>query len=315
MAKNPIQFQKGLSLADFLKDYGTEAQCHEALAHARWHAGFACPKCGETRATWLARRRLMQCADRACRHQASVTAGTVFHGSRVGLTKWFLAIYLITQNKASISALALSRQLGVNYDTAWAIKHKLADVMLERNGTRRLEGRVELDDAYLGGENEGKSGRGSENKLPFVAAVSTVKGRPAYVQLRTVAGFTSAAIRDWAKTGLQAGAHVVTDGLACFSAVAAAGCSHAVTVTSRIHRPEGLSSFKWVNTVLGNLKSALTGTLRAIRPAHASRYLAEFEYRFNHRFHMEDMVPRLAFDAISTGPRPYRSLIAAEGIG
>ena len=118
MAKNPIQFQKGLSLTDFLAQYGTEEQCRTALTEARWRDGYRCPKCGCERATWLTRRNLFQCSDRSCRHQASVTAGTIFHGSRVGLRKWFLMMYLLTQNKASISALALSRQLGVNYSNS-----------------------------------------------------------------------------------------------------------------------------------------------------------------------------------------------------
>jgi len=187
--------------------------------------------------------------------------------------------------------------------------------MLERNETRKLEGGIELDDAYLGGEKPGKPGRGSENKLPFLAAVETVEGRPFHVHLRCVGGFTKAAIGDWAKAGLAAGSHVVSDGLACFGAVTDAQCTHAVVVTSRIHRAERLSVFKWVNTVLGNVKSAITGTLRAIRAAHAARYLAEFEYRFNRRFRLEEMIPRLAWVAVRTGPRPYKWIKKAEPIG
>jgi len=215
-----------------------------------------------------------------------------------------------------MSALGLSRHLGVNEacpraghgrdpeNTAWTMKQKLAQVMLERNETRKLEGGIELDDAYLGGEKPGKPGRGSENKLSFLAAVETVEGRPFHVHLRCVGGFTKAAIGDWAKAGLAAGSHVVSDGLACFGAVTDAQCTHAVVVTSRIHRAERLSVFKWVNTVLGNVKSAITGTLRAIRAAHAARYLAEFEYRINRRFRLEEMIPRLAWVAVRTGPRP-----------
>ena len=148
-----------------------------------------------------------------------------------------------------------------------------------------------------------------------MAAVETREGRPTRVHLRLVEGFTKAAIGQYAKAGLVAGSHIVSDGLACFTGVTDAQCTHTAVVTSRIHRPERLSIFKWVNTVLGNVKSAITGTLRAIRAAHAARYLAEFEYRFNRRFRLEEMIQRLAWVAVRTEPRPYKWLKAAERVG
>jgi len=166
MARNPIQFQEGLSLPDFLEDYGTEAQCRAALERMRWPDGFQCPHCGGRRHSFHLVRRLYRCAD--CRVQTSVTAGTIFHHSKLALSKWFLAIYWMTQTKFSISALALSRVLGVQLNTARLLRLKLGQVMLERNEAKLLKGRVEMDDAYLGGERQGgKPGRGSENKHPF----------------------------------------------------------------------------------------------------------------------------------------------------
>ena len=97
-----------------------------------------------------------------CRHQTSLTAGTIFHATHLPLTTWFLAIYLLTQRKNGISALQLSRELGVAYNTAWKLKHKLLQVMHERNQGEQLFGRIELDDAYLGGERSGKRGRGAD---------------------------------------------------------------------------------------------------------------------------------------------------------
>ncbi len=120
MARNPVQFQKGLSLAAFLASYGTEEQCHEALVGFRWPDGFVCPACGGRTHSLYAARRLFQCS--TCCRQTSVKAGTIFHKSRVPLTKWFFAIYLVTQSKNDISSLELSRQLGVKYDTAWGMK-------------------------------------------------------------------------------------------------------------------------------------------------------------------------------------------------
>lgn len=162
MARNKIQFQRGLSETGFAELYGSEEQCRGALKQWRWPNGFICPECGATKSSFLAPRRLYQCAE--CGRQTSVTAGTIFHRTKLPLTTWFRAMYLMTQSKNGVSAMELMRRLDVNYDTAWKLKHKLAQVMLEREATRRLDERVEVDDAYLGGERPGKPGRGAEGK-------------------------------------------------------------------------------------------------------------------------------------------------------
>ena len=108
-------------------------------------------------------------------------------------------MYFITQQKNGISALALRRHLGVSYPTAWSIKHKLMQVMFERNSRRTLDGRIEIDDAYLGGEMPGKRGRGAHHKTPFIAAVETTQdGRPMKVHLRRVGGFRQREIARYA---------------------------------------------------------------------------------------------------------------------
>jgi ribosomal protein L37AE/L43A len=130
MAQNPIQFQKSLSLRDFLKEYGTEEQCEQKLEQWRWPLGFICPSCGrQHESVHLRTRALWQC--RHCHHQASLTAGTIFEATKLPLTTWFLAMFLLTQQKNGISALALKRHLVVSYLTAWRVKHKLQQVMKE----------------------------------------------------------------------------------------------------------------------------------------------------------------------------------------
>ena len=166
MPKNKVQFQRGLSLSDFLGKYGTGTQCREALFKLRRPDGFVCPKCGNEGHCKLSTRNLYQC--NRCHHQTSITAGTIFHRTRLPLTKWFLAIYLLTQRKKSIPALQLSREIGVNYDTAWKIKHKLLQVMLERQRKEKLSGRIELDDAYSGRRTPGKTGSRLREQEPLL---------------------------------------------------------------------------------------------------------------------------------------------------
>lgn len=190
-------------------------------------------------------------------------------------------------------------------------------VMCEREAPRQLDGRVEIDDAYLGGELPGgKSGRGSENKVPFVAAVQTTEsGHPLRVCLKKLE-FTKEAIADWAKTALAPSAHVVSDGLWCFRAVTATGATHERTVTGGGPNCVKLEQFRAVNTFLGNLKTAYSGTYHSFDFAkYAHRYLAEVQYRFNRRFDLSSILKRLLVAAVVTPPRPERFLRAAEHCG
>ena len=235
-------------------------------------------------------------------------------GDEVALRVWFRAMYHLTQSKQGISSIELGRRLGVTQTTAWTIKHKLAQVMMERDAEQHLNGRVELDDAYLGGERSGgKRGRGAEGKTPFVAAVATTpEGKPVRIKLRRVTSLCNHAISGFAKRSLAPTCEVLSDGLACFAAVTEAGCQHQVIKTGSGPAAARTPAFKWVNTALGNIKAAITGTYRAIRPKHVPRYLAEFEYRFNRRYDLAGMLPRLATAALQTPPMPYRLLKLAE---
>jgi transposase-like protein len=224
MPKNPIQFQKGYSLPEFPRAYGSEEQCQRALFDWRWPNGFVCPQCAHHSHCQLKTRKLYQC--NRCHHQSSLISGTIFSSTKLALTTWFLAMYLVTQTKNGISALELGRQLGVSYPTAWSLKHKLMQVMKERDDTRPLSGTIQLDDVYWGGERHGgKRGRGAAAKVPFVAAVSTdEQGHPVALRMSKLTGFTKAQIKAWSQQHLTPGDTVVSDGLGCFTALTQAGC-------------------------------------------------------------------------------------------
>lgn len=310
MSRNPVQFQKGMSEADFDRLYGTEALCREALFAWRWPNGFACPVCGGSKHSVIGPRALYQCS--ACRTQTSLTAGTIFHCTKLPLQMWFRAIYHLTQSKGGIPSLELARRLGVTQNTAWKVSHKLMQVMHEREAEKQLTGRVEMDDAYIGGKREGKRGRGAAGKVPFVAAVETTDdGKPHRMKLHPVSSFTSHVISQAADSLLTGECTVFTDGLPCFTAIARQGVTHIPLRTSG-NRSVQNSTFKWVNTVLGNVKCAIVGTYRAISGKHVPRYLSSFAYRFNRRFSLPDMFARLAYVALRTPPMPYRLLKLAE---
>jgi hypothetical protein len=250
----------------------------------------------------------------ACPHQTSLISGTIFEASKLPLSRWFLAMQLLTQSKNNVSALELKRQLGVNYRSAWVLKHKIMQAMRLAEQDRELDGRIEIDDAYLGGEfSGGKAGRGSDNKVPFVAAVQTTEDcHPLYVCLSQQPP-TLEAMAAFAASHIAPSATVVSDGLWCFGAATLVGAEHERIVTGGGKPSMALPQFKWVNTLLGNLKTAISGTYHAFDFAkYAHRYLAEFQFRFNHRFNMRAILHRLLCALVAAPPSRERSLRLAE---
>ena len=175
---------KGLSEIEFRERFGTEEACRKALFEMRWREGLACLACGHCGFCALKTRKLFQC--NRCKKQVRLTAGTVFQDTKLPLTAWFVAIYHLARAKNGISSVELGRRLGVKRQTAWLIKHKLMRAMGAREAEKpKLAGRVEVDDAYLGGERPGgKRGRGAAGKTPIVAAVETrAERRPRRMRL------------------------------------------------------------------------------------------------------------------------------------
>ena len=317
MARRAIQFQKGLSLSEFQRLYGTEDLCEAALEKTRWPDGFRCPRCGGNEHGLVYGRRFKRYQCRICRHQATLSAGTIMQATKLPLTTWFQAFYLIGQAKTGISSLELSRHLDVNYDTAWLLHNKILKAMSDRDDAYVLRGKIQMDDAYLGGERPGgKAGRGSENKIPIIAAISlNESGHPIHAKITPVIGFSSEAVGSWAMAHLDPDCAVLTDGLACFRSVITAGCSHEAVVTGGKH-PNDLPQFRWVNTLLGNLKTSLSGTFHAFNfDKYAKRYLGGYCFRFNRRFSLPAMTERIANAVCCCIPCTERDLRVAESYG
>lgn len=303
MAMNRVQFQPGLSMHDFMALYGTPLLCEQALIDWRWPQGYRCSSCGSCGHTTFRRRALLYMQCTTCRFQCSPIAGTIFESTKLALTKWFLAMHLLTQAKTNMSMLELSRHIGVSYPTAWLMKHKLMEVMRLRESSRRLTGRVEMDDAYLGGERSGgKRGRGSENKVPFVAAVQTTESGAAQFVCLAQLPFTKQALQTFADHSLVRPLTVVSDGLSCFTVTETTGV-HERIITGGGKASVANPKFAAINTTLSNLKTAITGAYHAIGFfKYAHRYLAEFQYRFNRRFDLSVIFKRLVIAVAATSP-------------
>jgi hypothetical protein len=232
---------------------------------------------------------------------------------KLPLTILFLAFCLIGEAKTTISSLQLSRHLGVAYNTAWMLDCKILRAMRARDDRYVLQGKVQMDDAYFGGESSGgKTGRGSENKVPIVATIFlNTAEHPIHAKISPVTGFTSEALADWARQHLPSSCSVLSDGLACFRSVVAAGYTHTAVVTGGRH-PNDLPQFRWINILLGNLKTSFSGTFNAFYfDKYAKRYLGRSCFLFNRLFKMAAMTERIANAVCVCKPCPERSLRVA----
>src|SRR3954467_7187901 len=297
---------RGLSEAAFRERFGTEAACREALFATRWREGLTCPACGHRGFCQLRTRKVFQC--NRCKKQLSLTAGTVFQDTKLPLAAWFAAIDALPQRKAGSSSIELGGRLGVRQPTAWLVKHELMRAMAAREaGKPKLSGRVEGDDAYLGGERQGgKRGRGAAGKTPIIAAVeTTAERRPKRLRLTVVKGFRKKEVEKLAKAAIEPGT-VVSDGLSCWPAVGKAGCSHRPMATGAGKRAANWTPFERVNTTLGNVKPAPAGTPHHVSPKHARSYPTGCACRSDRRFRADSIVEAPAWAAGRAPPHPPR---------
>jgi hypothetical protein len=220
---------------------------------------------------------------------------------------------MISQTKTGMSTLELSRQLGVQQNTAWLVLHKTMQAMRNQEASRRLGPFVEVDDAYMGGRAPSqKVGRGSPNKTAFLLAVSkNPKGHPVHVQLEVVKGFRRKLIEDWARNHLQPDAHVRSDGLSAFRALETTAATHQRLVVRGDNRMLD-TAFFWSSTILGNLKTSLQGVYHKIHKQYVPRFLAMFQYRFNRRWDLKELAIGLMRLASRSCPMPLRQLRLAE---
>ena len=290
-------------LLEFTARFGTEARCIEHLAGLRWPSGFVCAGCGG-RAAWRlkARPRVSECA--ACHRQELVTAGTVFHRTRTDLAKWFLAAYLMSRDKRGVSAKFLQRELGVAYQTAWTMAHKLRHGLSE-DPARPLRGFLEADETLIGGRGDltsrGRSTKNSDKSLVVVAvekvlAPKNCRGKRGHAVQRQHGFFagnariavlpsaTGAELGAFLKANVAAHSHLLTDGFAGYRGRNADLGEHLKHTPVVQDKPANAGAFfPIIHTLFGNIKAWLVGTHHGVSAKHLPRYLREWSYRFNRR--------------------------------
>jgi len=300
------------TLLEFYDQFPDEDSCWAYLKQVRWSRGFVCPRCQKAEASFVQSRRLWQC--RACRRQVSVTAGTVLHGTRTPLRKWFLAIFFVARHKQGISALQLQRDLGLgSYQTAWTMLHKLRSNLARRTG-QLLTGTVEADEAFVGGPRSGgKRGRGAPNKTMVAVAVERRKHSAGAAFLAIVPDGSFESLGPTLRGAIEgANTTVVTDGHRGYRPLKAAGVDHEPHIQGSPERAGEI--LPWVHVIISNLKAWLLGTFRGVSPKHLARYLLEFAYRLNRRGIDDRLFFYLTRRAVEGAPLPYDRL-TAEAVG
>jgi transposase-like protein len=282
--------QPGLGLLEFQKKFRTEKACLKHLFHLRWPQGFRCPRCQHERAYFHSTRHLYEC--QACAHQASLTAGTIFHKTRTPLRKWFWMIFLMGRQKSGVSMLSLQRVLKIRtYKTVWTMGHKIRQAMADRDANYQLAGLLEMDDTYFGATKPGRKGRGASGKAKVVVAVETPDDKPRFAAMRRVPTVGRQDIKGMALECLVPAATVRTDGWQSYRVLKELSHQHEPVVTGSGRNAVKL--FPWVHTLIANVKGNIRGVYHGVSEKHLPRYLAEFCYRFNRRFWEDQMFNRM----------------------
>ena len=277
----------------FNKKYGQERQCWQALYTHRYPQGFICNRCEHPEFYKIRRGQTLQC--RQCGRQHSLRTGTIMQNTKLPFRVWFLAIFLISQSKKSISSLALMRHLGVQYNTAWLLHQKIMHALKQSDDQYVLEGVIHIDDGYLGGKRSGVRGRGAKGKQAFLTALSFKNGKSDKLKRSLLNTFSHKNICQWREKNIANFSRVFSDGLAAFSAIKTETIEHIeVNISQNPQEKDGL--FLAINTIMGNLKRYLLGIHHAVRAHRVARYLSSFAWRFNRRYNLKHAF----YEAIST---------------
>lgn len=306
------KFDRPMSRTDFSKRFPDDAACAAFLFQQRWPAGFVCPACGGAKAWALkSKSHAFECA--ACGRQTSVTAGTIFHRSKLPLLIWFQAIHAVASHSNGISALQLQGQLGLgSYKTAWLLLAKLRRAMVDPERSL-LDDLVEVDESDIPFRTKddpvaGGQGRSAIGKMHIIGGVElSPGGKPRRIRLAPLEDFTARSIGDFVAGAVTAGATIVSDGLPSY-----------LTLKAYKHRRKVVGSMAahvllpWIHRVFANLKRWTLGVFHGVRRKHLKRYLDEFVFRWNRRRHMKssfDMLVTIGAKLPHAGYREFVELV------
>ncbi len=280
---------KAPTVQDFFNKFSTDEACLEHLMMLRFDNPMYCPKCG-AEGQFAKLKKLPAYACPTCGHHIHPMVGTPFERSSTPLQKWFYAMYLFTMSRHGVPAKELQRQLGVTYKTAWRMGHQIRKYMANVDGDPPLGGHVEADETYVGGRRKGgKRGRGAPGKTVVFGMVE----RGGDVMTRVVPNVRKATLERHILENIKGGATVSTDELKSYAKIARLGYDHGTVNHSADQWVNGIHHTNSIEGFWSQIKRSIRGTHIHVSRKHLSKYLGEFEFRYNLRHAPETMFARL----------------------
>ena len=301
---------------EFLFRFQTEDNCWDYLFAIRWPKGFVCPKCNCLKYS-LNNRKVIECS--GCGHQISVTAGTIFHGTRKPLMVWFHIMWWVAAQKTGVSASNFKDFMGFgSYETAWAWLHKLRRAMV-RSDREKLAGDVEVDETFIGGKETGekgngknKTGRGGLEKILIVVATECLGKQIGRVRFKCIKIATSENLMKFIEDNIEYGSTVITDGWSGYNPLSTSKNYKHEKKSIHGSGQEAHELLPHVHMVDSLLKRWINGTHQGnISSKHLEFYLDEYAFRFNRKSstHRGKLFFRLMQQAVSSSPKTLKMLV------
>jgi transposase-like protein len=274
-----------MNLAELNSHFSTDDKCRELLVRLRWPEGVTCPRCKSRTISRLFTQGKFECAD--CCYQFSVRAGTVFHDSHLPLSQWFLATHLLCEAKKGMSACQIQRTLGISYKTAWYLCHRIRAAMADADKPM-LDGKIEMDETYVGGGTKGGKGRGITGRGTDKEIVIGIRKRNGDLRLFHAKDIKAATMAKYIRENVSEDVDVIfTDDYPSYpSALKKAGVPSTKHKTINHTKEIYVMGDIHTNTVenaFSLFKRGVRGTWHHISAKHLAAYLEEMSFRFNRR--------------------------------
>lgn len=302
------------SIIEFQKEFSSEEKCREYLEQQRWNGTPACPFCGSLNVHRFPNGKIFKCREKECRNKFSVTVGTIYENTKIPLSKWFLATYILAVHSKGISSLQLATWLGVTQKTAWHLNHRIR-VMLTDKAPELLEGIVEVDETYVGGSlknihaSKKEKLKGVDNKTMVFGAIQRNGKVRTKVIPQTNLENISEAIEDFVKLNST----MVSDEHNAYNQVGKKYNHRKVNHRNKeyVRKEDILVHTNNIEGYWNILKKQIDGIHHSVSPKHLQRYCNESAFRFNHRESFQD--ERFA-DALANcqGSLKFKALTAKE---
>ena len=293
----------------FVEMFPDDAKCAAFLARLRWPEGFICPACKIASTPWNESRGRLACP--SCRHQTSVSTGTIFDKTRTPLTTWFEAAWHVSSAKNGMSAKTLERTIGTSYQVAWMMLQRFRVAMVNTD-RKQLSGDVEVDETFAGGEEHGgKRGRGATKSIVVIAVEIRQPKGFGRVRMRHIPDASGESLLPFVREVVAPGSVVRTDGWSGYNGLSDYGYTQDILVLSSSGDPAHVS-MPGVHRVASLLKRWLLGTHQgSVLSNHLQSYLDEFTFRFNRRTSRSRglVFRRLLEQAVITGPVTQADII------